>query len=127
MLKETKVKLSPKATEMYCRESGKKLKYDADGNVVPMSMETKDMVAFVSRGGEYPEDHEFQSTVRGVEQTSRRTDRHHVLMVACARGDDETEVEIPLIVNPELLGRTWPKVGQCVRGILWMQGHCVVQ
>lgn len=126
VLKGTKVKLSPEATEMLCRASGKKLKYDADGNVVSMSVESKDMVAFAGRGGECPEDHEFQSSIRGFEQTSRRTDKHHVLKIACARGDDGTEVEIPLIVNPDLLGRTWPKVGQCVRGVLWMQGHCVV-
>ena len=127
ILKDTKVQMSPKATEMYCAQVGKRIKRDADGNVVPMSMETKDMVAFVSRGHECPDDHEFQSTIRCVGEINHRCDKHYVLRIACARGEDDAEIEIPLIVNPDLLGpRVWPKVGKCVRGILWMQGHCVV-
>ena len=128
VLKNTKVQMSPEATEMYCKKVGKRIRHDADGNVVPMLMDIRDMVAFVSRGREYPDDHEFQSTVRRIEETSHRVDKHHVFWIACARGDDGQEIEIPLIVNPDLLKQTrsWPRIGQSIRGILWMQGHCVV-
>ena len=128
VLKNTKVQMSPEATEMYCKKVGKRIRHDADGNVVPMLMDIRDMVAFVSRGREYPDDHEFQSTVRRIEETSHRVDKHHVFWIACARGDDDQEIEIPLIVNPDLLKQTrsWPRIGQSIRGILWMQGHCVV-
>ena len=124
ILKSTKEKLSPRATEMLRRKMGEPIEKDAEGNVVPMTIDTKDMVAFVSRGGEYPDDHEFQARIRKVGDASHYTDKHHVIGIACARGDDDKVVEIPLIVNPALLGRTWPKPGQRIRGILWMQGHC---
>lgn len=127
ILKNTKEKLSPQATEMMCRQTGRPLKRDSEGNVIPMSIDTKNMVAFVSRGREYPDDHEFQSTIREIGETRQRTDKHYVFRIACARGEDDKEIEIPLIVKPDLLGRAYPKVGQCVRGILWMQGHCVLQ
>ena len=71
---------------------------------------------------------EFQSKIYGMD--GKCSCAFHgeflIMKIACARGDDGKDVLIPLVVDKKHFSRPWPRVGKCIRGILWMQGFCVV-
>jgi len=90
-----------------------------------MTIDMGDMVACVSRGGAQPDNCEFQSRIYGMDETRCVLHEYLVLQIACARSDDDKDILIPLVVRKDFFSRPWPRVGKCVRGILWMQGYCV--
>ncbi len=87
--------------------------------------DTGDTVTCVSQGGAQPDNCEFQSKIYGMDETRFASHEYQVLQIACARGDDGTDVLIPLVVRKDFFSRPLPRVGKSVRGLLWMQGYCV--
>ena len=125
MLDSPKMKLTAEQTEEFERKAGWKARRDANGNVKPMTIDMRDLVACVSRRGAQPDNCEYQSTIRGIDKEQFDIDEFIVLRIACVRDDDGKDIEFPMICRRDFFSRPWPRVGKCVRGILWMQGYCV--
>lgn len=125
MLDNPKMKLTAEQAEDFAKRTGLEIKRYANGKARPMSIDMCDMVACISRGGAQPDNCEFQSTIRGISKGSCAHEECLVLRIACARDDDGRDIEIPLVCRRNFFSRPWPRVGKCVRGILWMQGYCV--
>lgn len=125
MLDNPKMKLTAEQAEDLERKSGWKVKRDAKGNIKPMAIDMRDMVACVSRGGAQPDNCEYQSTIRGICEEHSSLNDFIVLQIACVRDDDGKDIEFPMVCRRNFFSRPWPRVGKCVRGILWMQGYCV--
>ena len=125
LLDKPKVRLSAEEAEDFAQKTGWKVKRDSEGKAKPMAIDMSNLVACVSRGGAQPDNCEFQSKIYAIGETTCAFHNCLVLEIACFRSDDEKDIHIPLVVRKDFFSRPWPRVGKCVRGILWMQGHCM--
>ena len=96
-------------------------KYDKDGNPEPVIFRMEEMVAYLPRWNNYPDDAEFLSPVFGRRRSiSAFGTSFWRLDVAIARDDED--VVIPLIAKKSLFQNP-PKTHDPVRGVLWLQGY----
>lgn len=104
------------------KRMGDEQKYDKDGNPEPVVFRMEEMVAYLPRWNNYPDDAEFQSPVFGGPRSiSAFGTSFWSLDIAIAREDEE--VIVPLIAKKSLFQNP-PKAHDPVRGILWLQGYC---
>ena len=92
--------------------------YDENGNILPMELNNKELVSYLPRNEEFPDDAEFASSVKSVERVSLFGIDFIKAVISICHEPEETYV--PLYFKKEFLPQT--KVGTLLRGFLWMQG-----
>ena len=92
--------------------------YDKDGNVLPMILNNEKLVAYLPHNEEFPDDAEFASSIKSVEQVSLFGIDFIKAEISICHEPEETYV--PLYFKKEYLPDA--KKGTLVRGFLWMQG-----
>ena len=92
--------------------------YDKDGNVLPMILSNEKLVAYLPHNEEFPDDAEFASSIKSVEQVSLFGIDFIKAVISICHEPEETYV--PLYFKKEYLPNA--KKGTLVRGFLWMQG-----
>ena len=92
--------------------------YDKDGNVLPMILSNEKLVAYLLHNEEFPDDAEFASSIKSVEQVSLFGIDFIKAEISICHEPEETYV--PLYFKKEYLPNA--KKGTLVRGFLWMQG-----
>lgn len=93
--------------------------YDENGNVLPMILCNDELVAYLSHSEEYPDEAEFASPIKSVEQVSLFGKDFIKAEISICHEPEETYV--PLYFKKEYLSNA--KEGTLLRGVLWMQGH----
>ena len=99
-------------------DMGIELEYDKDGNVQPMILCNDELVAYLSHDEEFPDDAEFASQIKSVEQVSLFGIDFIKAEISICHEPEETYV--PLYFKKEYL--PYAKKGTLIRGFLWMQG-----
>ena len=92
--------------------------YDKDGNVLPMILNNEKLVAYLPHNEEFPDDAEFASSIKSVEQVSLFGIDFIKAEISICHEPEETYV--PLYFKKEYLPDA--RKGTLVRGFLWMQG-----
>jgi hypothetical protein len=92
--------------------------YDKDGNVLPMILNNEKLVAYLPHNEEFPDDAEFASSIKSVEQVSLFGIDFIKAEISICHEPEETYV--PLYFKKEYLPDAMK--GTLVRGFLWMQG-----
>ena len=92
--------------------------YDENGNVLPMILCNDELVAYLPHNEEYPDEAEFASPIKSVEQVSLFGIDFIKAKISICHEPEETYV--PLYFKKEFLPNV--KKGTLVRGFLWMQG-----
>lgn len=92
--------------------------YDKDGNILPMILCNDELVAYLPHNEEFPDDAEFASPIKSVEQVSLFGIDFIKAVISICHEPEETYV--PLYFKKEYLPNA--KKGTLVRGFLWMQG-----
>ena len=92
--------------------------YDKDGNVLPMILSNEKLVAYLPHNEEFPDDAEFASSIKSVEQVSLFGIDFIKAVISICHEPEETYV--PLYFKKEYLPNA--KKGTLIRGFLWMQG-----
>ena len=92
--------------------------YDKDGNVLPMILSNEKFVAYLPHNEEFPDDAEFASSIKSVEQVSLFGIDFIKAVISICHEPEETYV--PLYFKKEYLPNA--QKGTLVRGFLWMQG-----
>lgn len=91
----------------------------------PLVFETKGMAAFLPRGDLATDDYEFQGPVKSVTEfyTEMLGQQAWRVRITVSRIDDR-DFDIDLCLTRKVLGDgRLPKIGDDVRGILWLQGY----
>ena len=92
--------------------------YDENGNILPMEFYNNELVAYLSHNEEFPDDAEFASPVKSVEQVSLFGIDFIKAVISISHEPEETYV--PLYFKKEYLPET--KAGTLLKGFIWMQG-----
>ena len=92
--------------------------YDKDGHILPMILCNDELVAYLSHDEEFPDDAEFASPIKSVEQVSLFGIDFIKAEISICHEPEETY--IPLYFKKEYLPNA--KRGTLIRGFLWMQG-----
>lgn len=99
-------------------EMGIEPEYDKDGNILPMVLCNDELVAYLPHNEEFPDDAEFASPIKSVEQVSLFGIDFIKAVISICHEPEETYV--PLYFKKEYLPNA--QKGTLVRGFLWMQG-----
>ncbi|MBQ2209571.1 MAG: hypothetical protein II404_06360 [Prevotella sp.] len=99
-------------------DMGIKPEYDENGNILPMILCNDELVAYLSHDEEFPDDAEFASPIKSIEQVSLFGIDFIKAVISICHEPEETYV--PLYFKKEYLPDA--KKGTLVRGFLWMQG-----
>ena len=100
------------------KDMGIEPEYDENGNVLPIELCNNELVAYLPHDEEFPDEAEFASTVKSVEQVSLFGIDFIKAIISICHEPEETYV--PLYFKKEYLPET--KAGTLLRGYLWMQG-----
>lgn len=84
-----------------------------------MVFDLSNLVAYLPRGGAFPDDAEFQSPIVEVDETYSFDNAFYRLKIHLSRDPD---VLIDLYAKQHLFSEA-PQETNPVRGVLWMQGH----
>lgn len=115
---EEKTVLNAESSAKMRKDMGIEPEYDENGNVLPIELYNNELVAYLPHDEEFPDDAEFASTVKSVEQVSLfGIDFIKAVISIC---HEPEEMYVPLYFKKEYLPET--KVGTLLRGYLWMQG-----
>lgn len=115
---EEKTVLDAETSAKMRNDMGIEPEYDDEGNVLPMELYHNELVAYLSHNEEYPDDAEFASPIKSVEQVSLFGIDFIKAVISICHEPEETYV--PLYFKKEYLPNA--KKGTLVRGFLWMQG-----
>lgn len=115
---EEKTVLDTETSAKMRQDMGIEPEYDENGNILPMELYNNELVAYLSHNEEFPDDAEFASTVKSVEQMSLFGIDFFKAIISICHMPEETYV--PLYFKKEFLPET--KAGTLLRGFLWMQG-----
>lgn len=115
---EEKTVLDTETSAKMRQDMGIEPEYDENGNILPMELYNNELVAYLSHNEEFPDDAEFASTVKSVEQMSLFGIDFFKAVISICHMPEETYV--PLYFKKEFLPET--KAGTLLRGFLWMQG-----
>jgi hypothetical protein len=100
------------------KDMGIEPEYDENGNVLPIELCNNELVAYLPHDEEFPDEAEFASTVKSVEQVSLfGIDFIKAVISIC---HEPEEMYVPLYFKKEYLPET--KAGTLLRGYLWIQG-----
>ena len=115
---EEKTVLDAETSAKMRNDMGIEPEYDDEGNVLPMELYHNELVAYLSHNEEYPDDAEFASPIKSVEQVSLFGIDFIKAVISICHEPEETYVH--LYFKKEYLPNA--KKGTLVRGFLWMQG-----
>ena len=115
---EEKTVLDAETSARMRQDMGIEPEYDENGNILPMELYNNELVAYLPHNEEFPDDAEFASTVKSVEQVSLFGIDFIKAVISICHEPEETYV--PLYFKKEYLPET--KAGTLLRGFLWMQG-----
>ena len=115
---EEKTVLDAETSAKMRQDMGIEPEYDEKGNILPMELYNNELVAYLPHNEEFPDDAEFASTVKSVEQVSLFGIDFIKAVISICHEPEETY--IPLYFKKEYLPNA--KAGTLVRGFLWMQG-----
>ena len=115
---EEKTVLNTETSAKMRQDMGIEPEYDENGNILPMELYNNELVAYLPHNEEFPDDAEFASTVKSVEQVSLFGIDFFKAVISICHEPEETYV--PLYFKKEFLPET--KAGTLLRGFLWMQG-----
>lgn len=115
---EEKTVLDAETSAKMRNDMGIEPEYDDEGNVLPMELYHNELVAYLSHNEEYPDDAEFASPIKSVEQVSLFSIDFIKAVISICHEPEETYVH--LYFKKEYLPNA--KKGTLVRGFLWMQG-----
>jgi len=115
---EEKTVLDAETSAKMRQDMGIEPEYDEKGNILPMELYNNELVAYLPHNEEFPDDAEFASTVKSVEQVSLFGIDFFKAVISICHEPEETYV--PLYFKKEYLPET--KAGTLLRGFLWMQG-----
>ena len=102
---------------------GQEPEFEKDGSVKPLVFRMDQMVAFFQPSVAYPDDAEFQSPVfKSVKALTMCDTSFYRLEIAIARED--SDIIVPLLAKQSLFP-VKPRMGDPIRGHLWLQGYCV--
>ncbi|MBB3982844.1 hypothetical protein GGR44_002524 [Sphingobium fontiphilum] len=94
-------------------------RFEQDGKV---TIETKQMAALLPYRKESTPLHEIRGVVQAVSEEKEMLSLSFItLIVTVARQDDGTPMDIEITVSSEVWQGEWPKVGNAVRGLIWLQ------
>ena len=115
---EEKTVLDTETSAKMRQDMGIEPEYDENGNILPMELYNNELVAYLPHNEEFPDDAEFASTVKSVEQMPLfGIDFFKAVISICHKPE---EMYVPLYFKKEFLPET--KSGTLLRGFLWMQG-----
>lgn len=103
----------------FLAKTGRTPDRDEDGSISPVVFDLSNLVAYLPRGGVFPDDAEFQSPVVKVDETYSFDNAFYRLKIHLSRDPD---VLIDLYAKQHLFSEA-PEETNPVRGVLWMQGH----
>lgn len=115
---EEKTVLDAETSAKMRKDMGIESEYDDEGNVLPMELYHNELVAYLSHNEEFPDDAEFASPIKSVEQVSLFGIDFIKAVISICHEPEETYV--PLYFKKEYLPNA--QKGTLVRGFLWMQG-----
>ena len=115
---EEKTVLDAETSARMRQDMGIEPEYDENGNILPMELYNNELVAYLPHNEEFPDDAEFASTVKSVEQVSLFGIDFIKAVISICHEPEETYV--PLYFKKEYLPETM--AGTLLRGFLWMQG-----
>ena len=115
---EEKTVLDAETSAKMRNDMGIEPEYDDEGNVLPMELYHNELVAYLSHNEEFPDDAEFASPIKSVEQVSLFGIDFIKAVISICHEPEETYVH--LYFKKEYLPNA--KKGTLVRGFLWMQG-----
>lgn len=115
---ESETVLSDETSAKMRRDMGIEPEYDDNGNVLPMILCNDELVAYLSHDEEHPDEAEFASPIKSVEQVSLFGIDFIKAEISICHEPEETYV--PLYFKKEYLPNA--QKGTLVRGFLWMQG-----
>jgi len=115
---EEKTVLDAETSARMRQDMGIEPEYDENGNILPMELYNNELVAYLPHNEEFPDDAEFASTVKSVEQVSLFGIDFIKAVISICHEPEETYV--PLYFKKEFLPET--KTGTLLRGFFWMQG-----
>ena len=115
---EEKTVLDAETSARMRQDMGIEPEYDENGNILPMELYNNELVAYLPHNEEFPDDAEFASIVKSVEQVSLFGIDFIKAVISICHEPEETYV--PLYFKKEFLPNA--KAGTLVRGFLWMQG-----
>ena len=115
---EEKTVLDAETSAKMRNDMGIEPEYDDEGNVLPMELYHNELVAYLSHNEEFPDDAEFASPIKSVEQVSLFGIDFIKAVISICHEPEETYV--PLYFKKEYLPNA--QKGTLVRGFLWMQG-----
>jgi hypothetical protein len=115
---EEKTVLDAETSARMRSDMGIEPEYDEEGNILPMELYNNELVAYLSHHEEFPDDAEFASPIKSVEQVSLfGIDFIKAVISIC---HEPEEIYVPLYFKKEFLPNA--RKGTLLRGFLWMQG-----
>ena len=115
---EEKTVLDAETSARMRQDMGIEPEYDENGNILSMELYNDELLAYLPHNEEFPDDAEFASPVKSVEQVSLFGIDFFKAVISICHEPEETYV--PLYFKKEFLPNA--KAGTLVRGFLWMQG-----
>ena len=88
----------------------------------PVTIVTAGMAAFLPRSGDECDEAEFQGVIESIEQFSYNGSPLYRLEIVVLRADDEA-FKIPVFASQHALKGYIPRLGEDVRGVMWLQGY----
>lgn len=92
----------------------------------PVLLVLSGMAAFLPRSGEYCDDAEFGGVIEKVESFQHADKTIYRLEIVVIRHDDE-DFRLPVFVSEAALDGYIPRLGEDVRGVMWVQGYLAGQ
>lgn len=118
ILKENSFAFKGQEALDWLAKSGQEPTYDGKGNVEPVVFYLNELVAFLPTNKNYPDDIEFQSPIKRIENVKAFGKDFYKINITIFRDPD---IEINLFAKTDFFNNT-PKVNDAIRGIIWIQG-----
>lgn len=100
---------------------GKEANLDSLGNVEPVTFDLSNLVSFLPKNNEFPDDAEFQSPIYKIENIDAFQTKLYKLNIQIYRDPD---IFVNLFAKQEFFEEK-PTTNDSVRGFLWLQGYLV--
>jgi len=88
----------------------------------PVMVLISGMTAFIPRDGEYCDDAEFAGVIEAIDTFVHAAQTFYRLDLVLLRNDDEA-FHLPIFVSEQVLDGYVPRLGEDIRGVMWVQGH----
>jgi len=99
---------------------------DAEKNSLdPIRVETTGMAALMLT--KWTSEYEFRGPVKQVDELSSLLDNRLWRIVVTVARPEDREIDVPIYATERVLKGWIPKIGEDCQGVLWLQGHSVMQ